>query len=125
MVTINLPPLPERAEDIPLFIDVFIKEFNRIHHKNVQTVSSEALAVLSRYYCPGNVRELKNSLESMVITAQGQEIKKSDIPDYILEARGPIRGPKLLPAGIPLEEAEKELIKNTLAAIQGNRTEAA
>ncbi|MCK5579091.1 MAG: sigma-54-dependent Fis family transcriptional regulator [Planctomycetes bacterium] len=125
VVTINLPPLRERMMDIPLLVESFMKEFNRAHHKNISSVSSEVMNVLTRYYWPGNVRELKNCVESMLVTAQGSQIEKSDIPEYIFKPRAETRLNKLLPAGIPLEQAEKELIRNTLGLVQGNRAAAA
>jgi two-component system response regulator HydG len=124
VVTINLPPLRERLADIPLLISHFIKEFNARHGKNVQSMSPRARDLLFLYPWPGNIRELRNCIESMVVTCKGRELTVDDIPAYISPDKVP-ESPIPMLAGISLEKAEKELIKNTLAMVNGNREEAA
>ncbi|MGD8367284.1 MAG: sigma-54 dependent transcriptional regulator [Desulfobacterales bacterium] len=77
---IPVPSLRERAEDIPILVDVFLRESSRHNRKKKKTMSSEALAALAQYPWPGNVRELKNLVERLDIIVSGEEIDISDIP---------------------------------------------
>lgn len=124
VITMNLPPLRERKDDIPVLVHSFIKEFNRIHHKNIKSIPSQTLEVLTHYPWPGNVRELKNCVESMVVTTRGNTLNEKNISAYIREGQERKLGIGTL-SGVPIERAEKELIKNTLASVQGNRVKAA
>ncbi len=92
---IELPPLRERTEDIPLLVDAFIEEISESHDRSFAGISAEAMEILKRYHWPGNVRELRNLVESMVVLSPGQEIGPEDIPD---EIRHPERESSLLPA---------------------------
>jgi len=125
VVSIKLPPLRERFEDIPLFIDAFLREFLKIHNKKVSILSPEARKILYKYPWPGNVRELKNCIESMVVVSMKDTIDIEDIPDHILQRSSETSTVPRLVAGITIEEAERELIKSTLANVDGNREEAA
>ena len=125
VVSIKLPPLRERLEDIPLLIDAFLREFSQIHNKKVSIISPEARKILYKYPWPGNVRELKNCIESMVVVSMKDTIDTEDIPDHILQRSSETSTAPSLVAGITIEEAERELIKSTLATVDGNREEAA
>jgi two-component system response regulator HydG len=126
VVTITLPPLKERKEDIPLLIDAFIREYSQKHEKEIKGIEPEAVNILCDYRWPGNVRELKNALETMVVLASSDMLKAEDIPGNILSSVRTAPQPEpAISAGMTLEEAEKELIKNTLALVDGNRKEAA
>ena len=125
VVSIKLPPLRERLEDIPLFIDAFLREFSQIHNKKVSILSPETRKILYKYPWPGNVRELKNCIESMVVVSTKNAIVVEDIPDHILQRSSETSTVLSLVAGITIEEAERELIKSTLATVGGNREEAA
>lgn len=125
VVSIKLPPLRERFEDIPLLIDAFLREFSQIHNKKISIISPEARKTLYKYPWPGNVRELKNCIESMVVVCMKTTIDTENIPDHILQRSGEISATPGLSAGITIEEAERELIKSTLATVGGNREEAA
>ena len=125
VVSIKLPPLRERLEDIPLFIDAFLREFSQTHNKKVSIISPEARKILYKYPWPGNVRELKNCIESMVVVSMKDTIDTEDIPDHILQRSSETSTAPSLVAGITIEEAERELIKSTLATVEGNREEAA
>ncbi|MBI2195215.1 MAG: sigma-54-dependent Fis family transcriptional regulator [Planctomycetes bacterium] len=124
VVSLDLPPLRERREDIPLLVNAFLEEFSREHVKTIAGISSEARKILLRHDWPGNVRELKNCIESMVVVTKNSVLDVQDIPEHV-------GGPKDEPgeisslSGITLQEAERQLIKNTLALTDGNRTEAA
>ncbi len=125
VICLRLPSLRERQEDIFLLMDVFIKEFSKKNGKKIKDISSEARKILFRYSWPGNVRELRNCIESMVVFNQDGILDADDIPEHIYKAdRVALPGP-VFPVGVTLEEMEKELMKNTLAYVGGNRGETA
>ena len=125
VICLRLPPLRERHEDIFLLMDAFIKEFSKKNGKKIKDISSEARKILYRYSWPGNVRELRNCIESMIVFNQGGVLDVDDMPEHIYKTdRVALPGP-VFPVGITLEEMEKELMKNTLAYVGGNRGETA
>jgi transcriptional regulator with PAS, ATPase and Fis domain len=83
VLSIVLPPLRERPEDIPLLVDAFVREVSAHLDRRFRGVSPEAIQILQSYQWPGNVRELKNLVESMVVLAPGREIRASDIPPEV------------------------------------------
>ncbi len=125
VVSIKLPPLRERKEDVPLLIDAFLHEFSRTHNKGISYISSEARKILCNYAWPGNVRELKNCIESMIVVGMKNTLDVEDMPEHILQRSEKDPAFHGLVSGITIEEAERELIKNTLATVGGNREEAA
>ncbi len=126
VVTLDLPPLRERQSDIGLLIDHFLRDLAATHRRAIQGITPSARGALAKYAWPGNVRELKNCIESMVVMAKGGQIELDDVPDYIRE-KGGEESSVDIPAlsGISIEQAERELIKNTLKRVNGNREEAA
>jgi DNA-binding NtrC family response regulator len=88
VLSIYLPPLRERREDIPILVRQFITELSRQHDRPFKGISAEALEMLAEYPWPGNVRELRNLVESMVVLAPGREIGPADIPRQIREGGG-------------------------------------
>ncbi len=125
VVSIKLPPLRERLEDTTLLIDAFLREYSQMHNKKISHISPEARKILYKYPWPGNVRELKNCIESMVVVSTKDILDVEDIPDHILQRSNEVSHTPALVAGMTVEEAERELIKNTLATVGGNREEAA
>ncbi len=124
VISIDLPPLRERREDIPLLVKAFIKEFSKENNRSNLTISSKALEILNSHSWPGNVRELRNCIESMVVLAQNSALTPKDIPLPIREAT--LGNPALeLQKGTTLEEAEKRLIANALSESNHNKTLAA
>jgi DNA-binding NtrC family response regulator len=122
VVTIEVPPLRQRTEDIPLLIHAFLEEFNEKHHKAVAGLAAEAMRRLLQYPWPGNVRELRNCLESLVILSSKRTIAAMDLPAYI---QPPATANELsIRVGTPLDEIEKEAIRHTLAYTK-TKTEAA
>ena len=85
VLSIYLPPLRERREDIPVLVRRFIREFTEEHGRPFPGLSAEAMAMLAEYSWPGNVRELRNLLESMVVLSHGREIGPADLPRQIRE----------------------------------------
>jgi DNA-binding NtrC family response regulator len=119
VVNIELPPLRERKEDIPLLAQHFLKKFALDNHKEVTGFSPEATDFLLRYDWPGNIRELENAIERAVILAKKPIIELADLPQQKLVAAQQISLEK------NLKQVEKEHIRNVLAETKGNYTEAA
>ncbi len=87
VISLMLPPLRERKEDIPLLVDTFIEHFRKIEHKPIYKISSEALALLLAYEWPGNIRELENVIERAFILCNGKEIKIKHLPTEIVSIK--------------------------------------
>jgi two-component system, NtrC family, response regulator HydG len=129
VVTVNLPPLRERREDLPLLTSHFIKEFNQRHGKNVKGVDETIRKAMAAYDWPGNVRELRNLIESMVVQDLDNVLGVDDLQegDSLLRlqlADTGAAGPGNL-VGRPLNDVERYYIEQTLALTEGNREEAA
>ncbi len=124
-VTIQLPALRERREDIPLLIHYFIEQFNQKYGKQITGIEPEAQQVLMSYGWPGNVRELRNAIENMVVMSTGDRLTADALPAGIRPRAGAITGGMNNLVGISIEQAEKELIRNTLKMVNGNREQAA
>jgi len=85
VLTIYLPPLRDRREDIPLLVRSFVQEFSKAHDRAFHGISADAMQILTDYEWPGNVRELRNLIESMVVLSPGREITAADIPRELRE----------------------------------------
>ncbi|MGQ9524918.1 MAG: sigma-54-dependent transcriptional regulator [Armatimonadota bacterium] len=122
VVTIWLPPLRERPEDIPLFANHFLQRFNKAQGTKVSSISPEAMEVLLKYPWPGNLRELQNCIERAVILADGNVIT----PDLLNldEPARPVQEPGRWPL-IPLRDAEKQHIAHVLRETGFNQSKAA
>ena len=124
-ITIGIPPLRERREDIPLLIHYFMNQAAEKYHKEVEGITPDAQQVLMSYGWPGNVRELRNVIERMVVLSPGPLLGVESLPPEIRPAGGEITGGMNNLVGISIEQAEKELIRNTLKLVNGNREQAA
>ena len=100
VLNIYLPPLRERRGDIPLLVRRFIREFARTHDRQFRGITPEAMQRLVNAHWPGNVRQLRNLIESMVVLAPGAEIRASDIPQDVLEGAGTLLPMRLSSAGM-------------------------
>jgi len=122
VIPFHVPPLRERTEDIPLFIEYFLKEYARETAKEVLTVSKEAMDVLVNYQWPGNVRELKNLMERLVIMTPSSVITPDEIPVY-LKGSQPAQSQNIFRSTL-LKEArrdfEREFIARKLKEFGGN-----
>jgi len=138
VVPIQIPPLRERREDIPLLADHFIAKFNERLKKQIVSISPEAVEQLVGYNWPGNIRELENLMERTILFCEGPEIGVSDLPPEIVGASAPAVSASgadegTRPAAGSLKEAvraetervERELIQRALDATGGNVTQAA
>jgi len=127
VVEIVLPPLRERAGDIPLLAHVFLREFAKEDGKNVNDFTADALETLLNYRWPGNVRELRSAIEHAVVLCRGDRIAARDLPPQVRigAAAGGGSQPVLAKSDLTVKEAEKQLIIRALKETGGNRTLAA
>ena len=122
-MTIELPPLRERLEDLPVLIQAFLDEFSKPQGKKSPEITPAAMELLYNYDWPGNVRELRNCVESMVVLDKDGKIDAEDVPRFV---QHPSDGPAFSGlGGVNLEEKEKESIRKALALCEGNREKAA
>ncbi len=128
VVSLDLPPLRARADDVPLLAEAFLRELTARHGARVRAFAPETLRALQGHAWPGNVRELRNAVETMVVTASGETLQPEDLPTSIRPAAA---GPPAAPAGWAAlvgrtaEEVEREHIRATLESVAGNRARAA
>src|SRR5574341_1535511 len=127
VVRVEVPPLRERAEDIPLLVEHFVRRADRQFNKRVEALSPEALAALQEYRWPGNVRELGNVIERSVVLAEGPVIQLNDLPlDVLLpEHRRKVRDADRLPLKSATEDFERQIVLRVLERVKGNQSEAA
>ncbi len=123
-ITLRVPPLRERTEDIPLLCDYFLEKFRQRYQKNVKTIAPAAYHLLIRNRWPGNVRELENAIERGVLVAKGTEITVSDLPESIREESSPT-AEFVIPPHRTLAEIERMAILQTLQRTNWNKQEAA
>jgi two-component system response regulator HydG len=124
-VTISLPPLRERREDIPLLIHFFMQNAAERYAKTIDGMTPEAQQILMALPWPGNVRQLKNVIENMVVLSTKEKLDVDALPQDIRPSIGTSPGGLDNVAGIPLDQLEKEAIRKTLEMVQGNREQAA
>ncbi|EQB62437.1 MAG: Two component, sigma54 specific, transcriptional regulator, Fis family [candidate division Zixibacteria bacterium RBG-1] len=124
VITVTLPPLRERTEDIPLLAYHFLKMYTLKNKKNIQGISQTALDLLLGYHWPGNVRELENTMERAVVLARKKIILPEDLPPHINKA-GKIAESITIPIGMPMEEVKNKVIQETLRTTKGDKTLAA
>jgi two-component system response regulator HydG len=124
VITITLPPLRDRRDDIPLLAEHFLSIYREKNHKSIKGISKEALDILSAYSWPGNVRELENTIERAVVLARGDLITSEELPETI---RGTSQNNNylMIPVGTPLEEIELKVIQETLKQVKGDKNLAA
>jgi len=126
-VNISLPALSERTEDIPALIDYFLKEAATEVGSKVTGITDAALTVLSHYDWPGNVRQLRNTIRTMVVMCDRDRLDARDIPLDIAQRRQLIAASQqpAVMGDVSLNELEKQAIEETLAKTKGNREKAA
>jgi DNA-binding NtrC family response regulator len=115
VVTIDVPPLRQRREDIPLLVNYFLNEANEANGKAIDGVARNAVDVLMRYDWPGNVRELKNIIEGMVIMGRNSRpLDTADIPEPVRRHTTPDVSEIRIPTGTPMSEVERIVIEETM-----------
>ena len=122
---IELPPLRQRKDDLPLLIQSFLGEFNARNNKAISAVDPSAMRILEQYHWPGNVRELRNVIERAVILSRGEFIEAKHLPPLAGTAAAPSVPTISLEAGVTVDEAERRLILLTLEHTRDNKTRAA
>ncbi len=123
VVRIQMPSLRERKDDIPLLMHSFLKEFNLENKKNIIGFNNRAKSAMIKYSWPGNIRELRNCVESAVVMCTKDEIGIEDLPASIKEKSE--ENTISIPIGITMEEAELIIIQENLAACNGNKSKCA
>ena len=123
VVSLDVPPLRERKEDIFLLATAFLNEFCKENKKTIEGFSNEARSAIAGYDWPGNIRELRNCVESAVVMCRTNQIEISDLPPAVSRAR---RSDTIeIELGTTMDEAEKKIILGTVAYCKGNKSKAA
>ena len=131
-MTITLPPLRDRREDVPVLVDFLVKKINKDLHKNIAGVSQEMMDVFMQYRWPGNIRELENLLVRAAVIAHGQILGKVDFPDLLGGSQGEAAGeegaaakPGMDASGrlLTLDEVEERHIRLVISKIGRNKGE--
>lgn len=123
VIHMEVPPLRERKEDIPLLMSHFLEMYNERNKRQVEGFSQRAKAAILSYDWPGNIRELGNCVESAVVLASEKIIDLDDLPGAVKNASSEER--VVIPVGTTMEQAEKALILATIASCGGNKSKAA
>jgi transcriptional regulator with PAS, ATPase and Fis domain len=126
VLTIALPPLRRRPDDIPVLAEAFVAEFNDKYARQVRAMDDAALKLLSEHSWPGNVRELRNMIERAVVCCEDGVIRTECLSLAPLGAPPAERANVVvLPVGTTLDDGERELILRTLQSVNNNKTRAA
>ena len=124
VVPIRLPPLRDRADDIPLLVDRFLAECSAQHHREPKDVSREAMRLLRLYGWPGNIRQLRNLMERLVVTVKDSMIQPEHLPEEIQAGKEDAHT-MVVTLGTSLDQLEREVIQRTLTEITNHREKAA
>jgi transcriptional regulator with PAS, ATPase and Fis domain len=124
VISIHLPPLRERQDDVPLLAGFFIRKYAAENKTTISGISQDCLDSLTSYHWPGNIRELENVVEQMVVMTREPLLKKDVLPAK-LRSGEERRDTLFLPLGSSLEHIERVAIQQTLAITGGNKEEAA
>ena len=124
VVLIRLPPLRDRGDDIPLLAERFLSEFTAQHRREPKDVSRDAMRLLRLYAWPGNIRQLRNLMERLVITVKGSGIQPEHLPEEIQASKEDART-MVVALGSSLKDVERETIRRTLAEVTNHREKAA
>jgi DNA-binding NtrC family response regulator len=126
VIRLELPPLRERSEDIPLLVEHFIDKFSDQAKRKVTGIEDDALQALMSYRWPGNVRELEHTIERAILMGSESTIGLADLPrSVVAAAHNDASLEKALAKGYTLEQLEREYIKRVMESTKGNKTEAA
>ncbi|MBN1105441.1 MAG: sigma-54-dependent Fis family transcriptional regulator [Deltaproteobacteria bacterium] len=127
VVTLTIPPLRDRREDIPLLAQHFLRHFSEKNHKSIKGFTPQAMDRLIHHAWPGNVRQLMNAVERGVVLSRSEYLGEEDLPLIAPEAPAGEKAPTpdTIPADMPLDEVEKAAIIRVLELSRGNKSEAA
>ncbi len=121
VITITLPALKERREDIPRLVQHFVTRFSRKNAKVIEGIESKAMETLLAYEWPGNVRELENVIERCVVLDRDGILGFDDLPGALTLAGGGTFDSVTIPLGMPMEEVERILMEETLKHTKGDK----
>ncbi|HEX6726909.1 MAG TPA: sigma-54 dependent transcriptional regulator [Nitrospira sp.] len=124
VVPIRLPPLRERADDVPLLVDRYLSASSAQHHREPKEVSRDAMRLLRLYGWPGNVRQLRNLMERLVVTVKDTTIQPAHLPEEIQASKEDART-MLITLGTSIEQIERRVIERTLKEVTNHRENAA
>ncbi len=125
VITIHVPPLRDRREDIRVLAHHFLRVYAAKNNRKLDGLTDEAIRRLEAYAWPGNVRELENVVERSVVLARGGQVEAGDLPDDVNGTKAPPRDAILDLIGTPLADIEERLLNETLRITGGNKTQAA
>lgn len=125
VININMPPLRDRLEDIPILVKRFIDEFAEFNNKHIENISHSALDTICAYSWPGNIRELRNCIEQMVVLAQKPVLELENVPSNVRNQQAIISHGQGMQTSLNLDNHEKLLVMAALRECNGNRTHAA
>jgi two-component system, NtrC family, response regulator AtoC len=129
VISLRIPPLRERKEDIPLLVNYFLQKNQEKLGLNVIGIKRDALSLLLDYHWPGNIRELENCIERAMILTEGEEITRQSLPPQFREKDAPTSLPELDGSSLSIKKhsrtIEENLIRRALEQTRGNRTHAA
>jgi two-component system response regulator HydG len=125
VIPIILPPLRDRPDDIPILVDHFLRDIATSKGTPPRRISPEVMRRFQSYRWQGNVRELRNVLEQMMVLAEGEVLTERDLPDQVAESAQIAPNPSEIPTGLTMDELEKLAITKALDQCGGNRTHAA
>jgi DNA-binding NtrC family response regulator len=125
VIDIELPPLRQRREDIPLLVQHFVNRFGNEPKKSILGVSEDCLKILMNYSWPGNVRELQNIIQRAIALCQHELILPEDLPLYMLQGADENLAEKGLREKYTLDQLEKEYVRKVLIEVGGNKSKAA
>jgi DNA-binding NtrC family response regulator len=131
VVTITLPPLRSRGDDVVLLANAFLREFSRENNKAITEITPEAMTGLQLYTWPGNVRELRTAIERAVVLARGEKITVRDLPPAVramvetAREQGALSPEQIIKSAMTMREAERLMIINALKSTESNRSLAA
>ncbi|GAB6181047.1 sigma 54-interacting transcriptional regulator [Desulfotomaculum defluvii] len=125
VVSLEIPPLRERREDIPELVYLFLQEFSQLYNKQISKLDPGVMATFLAYSWPGNIRQLKNVVERMVILTEGDTVPEDSIPEALKTNSRQDQATAATGLASVTEQTERELIIRTLKQVNGNRSEAA
>ena len=125
VMTLQLPPLKARQEDISLLANHFLKKYSEKNRKSIREITPEALDALKRYDWPGNVRELENVIERAVVLTQTGNIELANLPELVRPGEIPDGDSIVIPFGMPMDEIQQIAIEATLEKTNGDKNLAA
>ena len=124
VVPIRLPPLRERADDVSLLVERYLAESSAQHHRGRKEVSRDAMRLLRLYGWPGNVRQLRNLMERLVVTVKDTTIQPGHLPEEIQASKEDART-LMITLGTTIQQVERQVIERTLKEVTKHREHAA